>query len=553
MLSVIVAGRNDDYGKDFRQRLFRTALHNCELFTREGIPFEYILAEWNPLPDRPLLSEEFVHRVPNARAVVIPPEIHRQYSLNPGMPFHEMPAKNAALRRSCGDVVILTNADVLFAESLVARIAAGRWHPRTLYRAHRIDVKSDLSWDELQAPANQLASGEGMVPPPYYLGAGGDFCLALREVWSSLGGFNEQIRFSTRAKDWQFFLSAATQDIAIEFIGDVYHLDHDQGFRNTPSDKRNAEGAHFGNWWDIEFGLPISIADNWGFADVSDYASNTDLRIATLDANGYEISAEQDNRDRHLMTWLTRPADSADSAGAMLLHAICAAHYQGRRLICRIEDPRLAVTLAGFDCVAAPFGVEIRSNWTWPEMPGYTLRPFLREPASLQHTDLIVQETDGHLFVFGAGAGFEVDVLPRKVPVGEPEFNPVLARRLLYAYLNLQEQGTTAFAIYGAGSHTKSVLSWGVPDRLALLAIVETGRRASDLALPCFSVSEACSRLPADAAVLLSSSSFESDMLQACRDHGIPNVVALYSDWPRDFWKIGVVTYDTTSSVSVRS
>ena len=50
MLTVIVAGRNDDYGKDFRSRLFRTALHNSALLNAAGIQFEYILAEWNPLP-----------------------------------------------------------------------------------------------------------------------------------------------------------------------------------------------------------------------------------------------------------------------------------------------------------------------------------------------------------------------------------------------------------------------------------------------------------------------------------------------------------------------
>src|SRR2546425_12981198 len=112
MLTVIVAGRNDDYGKDFRQRFFRAALHNVALFGANRIEFEYILAEWNPVPDRPTLSEEFVDRVPNARTVIIPPEVHHKYNLNPQMPFHEMAAKNAALRRARGDIVVVTNADI---------------------------------------------------------------------------------------------------------------------------------------------------------------------------------------------------------------------------------------------------------------------------------------------------------------------------------------------------------------------------------------------------------------------------------------------------------
>src|SRR6185295_18025912 len=136
MLTVIVAGRNDDYGKDFRARLFRTALHNSALLNAAGIQFEYILAEWNPLPDRPALAQEFVEQTPNARAVIIPSQIHQKYSLNPQMPFHEMAAKNAALRRARGDVIVLTNADILFTEALIERIAASRWTADTLYRAH---------------------------------------------------------------------------------------------------------------------------------------------------------------------------------------------------------------------------------------------------------------------------------------------------------------------------------------------------------------------------------------------------------------------------------
>jgi hypothetical protein len=125
MISIIVAGRNDDYGKDFRQRLFRTALHNSALLQAAGIEFEYILAEWNPLPDQPALSEEFVSRVPHSRAVIVPPEVHTAYSLNPRMPFHEMAAKNAALRRAAGGDVIVTNADILFSAGLVDRLGAG--------------------------------------------------------------------------------------------------------------------------------------------------------------------------------------------------------------------------------------------------------------------------------------------------------------------------------------------------------------------------------------------------------------------------------------------
>jgi len=527
MLTVIVAGRNDDYGKDFRDRLFRSVLHNCALLKAAGLDFEYILAEWNPLPNRAPLSEEFVARVPNARGLIIPSEIHDKYTLNPQMPFHEMPAKNAALRRAAGEVVIVTNADILFSEKLVERIGQGGFADDTLYRAHRIDVKSELSWEDIKNPANQLPSGEGLLPPPYYLGAGGDFCLAARNLWHSLRGFNEHIRFSTRAKDWQFFLSAAARGMNIEFIGDVYHLDHEQGFRNTSSEDRNSERVHFGKWWDIEFGLPVTNSYLWGLYGVREYESETDPRIVTLEPQDFRRSEDQNKVDRELMSWLTRPAGSNEMAAAFLLHTILAAHREQRRLICRLRDPQLAATLAGFDTVASRFGVRICSNWKWPEVGGFTIRKFSPEPRVLDPRDWVVEDTGHGIWFYEAGSQQGTYVLPEIIRVTQPEFNPVLARRILRAYLALQEKGSRRFAIYGGGSHTKELLQWGIPDTLDLAGIVDSSSE----------------KLPdVDCAVLLSSASFESDMAAACSQHGFHNVIALYNDWPRDMWASDSVT-----------
>src|SRR5260370_31048381 len=174
--------------------------------------------------------------------------------------------------------------------------------------------------------------------------------MASRTLWHSLRGFNEQIRFSTRAKDWQFFLSAAAHGIGVEFIGDVYHLDHEGGFRNTGSDQLNSSAVHFGRWWDIEFGLPVTNRDGWGFSDLREH-SLINPGIVTLEPEDYAVSEEQNPCDREVMTWLNPPSNSPDTAAALLLHTICAAHREQRRLICRPYDPRLAVTLSSFDAL----------------------------------------------------------------------------------------------------------------------------------------------------------------------------------------------------------
>jgi hypothetical protein len=323
-------------------------------------------------------------------------------------------------------------------------------------------------------------------------------------------------------------LSAATLGVEIDFIGDVYHLDHEGGFRNTTAEERRTEMVHFGRWWDIEFGLPARNRDDWGFYGLREDCLRNDARIVTLEAKTYAIGEEQNRADHEMMACLTRPAGSPDIAAAALFHTICAAHREKRRLICRIVDPQLAVTLSGFDVVASRFSVEMRCNWDWSSCTaaGYTIRPMAPEPGTLHYDDWIFEQRDCGFRIYEYGSEREIAVLPAVRPVDEPEFNPVLTRRLLRAYLHLQEQGARKIAIYGAGGHTKGLLQWGMPDNFHLAAIVDT---------PSLSKLES---MNVDA-VLLSSASFESDMAAECRNRGFSNVTALYNDWPRDMWRSG--------------
>ena len=534
MISFVVVGRNDDYGDGFRERLFRSCDHNSTLLRVAGLAFEWVLGEWNPLPDRPPLALEFVERVPNARAVIIPPAIHDAYSLNPAMSFFEMPAKNAALRRARGDFVVLMNADILFSEDLVARIASGPLSTGRLYRAHRIDVPARASWQEMQDPAHHLTSAEGRLPPCWYLGAG-DFCLASRSLWDSLRGFDERIRFSTRAKDWQLFLAAGARGVDIEFIGDVFHMDHALGIRNTPKDTPDDSTAHYGGLWDVEFGLQEHNPDDWGMQSCGETAWPAEPRIVVLRPEDYSIPASREAPDRLMREWLTRPPARTRRSAAILLHAIETAGRHSRRLTCRLQSPHLAVALSGFAAVAASRGVQVCSNWIWPEQTAFASQRFEPEPPALDPGDWIFGERDGRVEVVEHGSGRRVQVEPLVRPITEPVFDPFLARRLLRAYLRLHDSGARTIAIYGAGSHTRTLLTWGIPDGLQVMAvIVSRPLERSFEYLPVVSAAEA-RRLAPDA-ILLSSSAFEPDMLAEAAATGLCNVIPLYTDWPADVW-----------------
>ncbi len=529
-LSVVVAARNDDYGAGFVDRCFRSVRHNSRLLDQLHLDFEYILCEWNPLPERPPLARAFTAAFPAARAVVIEPAIHHAYTLNPHMPFHEMPAKNAGIRRALGDWILVTNADILLDDALAARLAAGTLRPGIFYRAHRIDVPPHLEWPELKDPRHQLPSGEGRLPPPYYLGAGGDFALADRHTWLESGGFNEVVRWTTRAKDWQFFLGAAARGVRIEFLGNVYHLDHAQGFRRTPEEQRDFGSAHFGGNWDFEFGVPVAGRDGWGLVRCRE-EREPGGRITTLRLDGPLFSPSEEEEDRRWQQWLGPPAGGDVRVRLPLLYGLLHAAQAGRQMVIRPRTPAGAVAAAGLARVALDQGVAVSCPWDWPPCSWASLPELPAEPVAPRHDQLLLEEgVQG--WTVSTGSGDPLDPLPRRLPPDSPAFNPFLCRRLLRALLRCRCHGIRRVALYGAGGHSRELLRWGLPDWLECRAVLAGSPADSHIRGIPVSRPEDFDFRQVDA-VVLSSVSYEGEMLETMSRiaPSLP-VIPLYSDWP---------------------
>jgi len=66
-ISIVLTGRNDEYGVDFRARFLRTLAFNIRELDARRIPFEIVLVEWAPQTGRPLLIDTVLEAIPRLR------------------------------------------------------------------------------------------------------------------------------------------------------------------------------------------------------------------------------------------------------------------------------------------------------------------------------------------------------------------------------------------------------------------------------------------------------------------------------------------------------
>jgi hypothetical protein len=141
-ISVVIVGRNDDYGVNFLSRI-NTFIRSLDYQIRNYPDlFELIIVEWNPLPDRAPLKDVIVS-VENLklRIITVSPEIHN--GINHPAPVLEYYGKNAGIRRAHGEFVLTTNPDIIFSDQLIESLSQKILIKDLYYRADRYDFISD--------------------------------------------------------------------------------------------------------------------------------------------------------------------------------------------------------------------------------------------------------------------------------------------------------------------------------------------------------------------------------------------------------------------------
>jgi hypothetical protein len=277
-VSIVLTGRNDEYGVDFRTRFLRTLAFNYRELTDRGVSFEIVFIEWAPEPGRQLLIDIVLDTIPalrdgrTFRGIVVDRRYQEALSLNPRLEYLEFLAKNVGIRRAAGEYVLATNCDVFFGRRVLEVLEEGALEPRVLYRAARHDLKltvdtSRVDWSLLEDPVN-LEGPPHVLKPPLMGGGTGDFMLLDRSSFQALGGFNEVYRVARIGIDQNFVVKALSAGLSVRDIGGpVYHVNHPGSYKLTRDAFKGRE--HEAPYGDIRWhsrGVVYVNPPTWGLA-----------------------------------------------------------------------------------------------------------------------------------------------------------------------------------------------------------------------------------------------------------------------------------------------
>ena len=277
-LSIVLTGRNDEHGVDFRSRCFRTLQFNHRELSDRGISHEFVFVEWAPDSGRPLLVDLVADAVPTLdlrcfTGYVVESRYQEALSLNPRLEYLEFLAKNVGVRRARGSFVLTTNCDIFLSRSILQRFEDRRLEPQKVYRAPRHDLKaaitqSSIGWEELES-ADNLEKPPPTLKPPLLRGGTGDFVLLDRETFQLLRGFNEIYRVARIGIDHNFLVKASSLGVPIVDIGGpVYHINHAGSFRISRDLYAGRQGeAPWGNLQWHAHGVIYDNPPSWGLQE----------------------------------------------------------------------------------------------------------------------------------------------------------------------------------------------------------------------------------------------------------------------------------------------
>lgn len=281
MISIVLAGRNDNYGGDFEKNLLATVSHNVNQLDKAGVDYELIFVEWNPILLRSLLSKKIARRFPKAQCYVVHHLVHRYICANRHIKVYEYYAKNIGVKYARGQWLLLMNPDDFLGREIIKFLAKGQFDEQILYRSGWINI---TDYKDVDNPTLDDNTKDDMPP---YLNHSGDFVFCRRELFESIGGYREDLPFTNSHKDSTFCLTLYERIQKAHKIGNVYHIKH----KRNKSKKRRVKFD--------PFKVPLTTQKDYGLSEITE-KKQTANRI-------YKLQLIRPLRNRAIFRFLPEP------------------------------------------------------------------------------------------------------------------------------------------------------------------------------------------------------------------------------------------------------
>ena len=253
-ISLVVVGRNDNYGGDFSARLKTTIDWNYNQFPNT----ELIYVEWNTIEDRPSETEWIAKRYPNAKCYIVPENIHQQYAGNPKIKMMEYFAKNLGVRKASNEWIAIVNADVLIGKEAFNNL--NKVNKEYAYGTHYINIKWNGEEITESFLNNKAIEINRFSTNTKIMSVVGNFLLMHKSNWLKMKGYDENLKDVRLGVDNNGLKQIYYLGIKTAVAGYHYHLDHSESAIKGGSNPTHGSNNNISTGANIPYHNP----ESWG-------------------------------------------------------------------------------------------------------------------------------------------------------------------------------------------------------------------------------------------------------------------------------------------------
>lgn len=167
-LSIVLGGRDDNYGENFIERLHQALSTNLKLLDESNLEYEMIVVDYNPvdenyLHENSLLKECLSHK--KVKNIVVDNSVLLEENLSPKT-YYEYFAKNAGIRVSSGEFIFVTNSDILLTKDLISKIQEELSNEDKDNYFYRVRYRGDISLGDNPSSSPRIIPNGDLLTGP---------------------------------------------------------------------------------------------------------------------------------------------------------------------------------------------------------------------------------------------------------------------------------------------------------------------------------------------------------------------------------------------------